>query len=74
MLSYATVGSNQLEKAKAFYDELLPAAGITTRERPRNPILVTLSADGPRVTKSSQRPLAQTSPSLISRSPLRRFV
>lgn len=28
MLNYATVGSNQLEKAKAFYDELLGEIGI----------------------------------------------
>jgi catechol 2,3-dioxygenase-like lactoylglutathione lyase family enzyme len=29
-VSYATVGSNQLESAKRFYDELLGVAGITT--------------------------------------------
>ncbi len=29
MLSYATVGSNQLDKAKQFYDDLLASAGIT---------------------------------------------
>ena len=29
MLNYATFGSNHLEKAKAFYDELLATAGIT---------------------------------------------
>jgi hypothetical protein len=29
MLSYATVGSNQLTEAKAFYDALLASAGIT---------------------------------------------
>lgn len=29
MLSYATVGSNRLDEAKAFYDELLAYAGIT---------------------------------------------
>jgi catechol 2,3-dioxygenase-like lactoylglutathione lyase family enzyme len=29
MLSYCTVGSNKLEKAKAFYDALLGSAGIT---------------------------------------------
>jgi catechol 2,3-dioxygenase-like lactoylglutathione lyase family enzyme len=29
MLSYATVGSNRLDEAKAFYDELLAIAGIT---------------------------------------------
>ena len=35
MLSYATVGSNQLERAKAFYDDLLASAGITRLfERP----------------------------------------
>lgn len=29
MPSYATVGSNRLDDAKAFYDALLPVAGIT---------------------------------------------
>jgi hypothetical protein len=29
MLSYATVGSNRLDAAKAFYDHLLASAGIT---------------------------------------------
>lgn len=29
MLSYATVGSNRLAEAKAFYDALLPSAGLT---------------------------------------------
>jgi hypothetical protein len=29
MLSYATVGSNRLGEAKAFYDDLLASAGIT---------------------------------------------
>ncbi len=28
MLNYATVGSNRLEDAKAFYDQLLPLAGM----------------------------------------------
>lgn len=28
MLNYATVGSNNLDKAKGFYDELLPLAGM----------------------------------------------
>jgi len=30
MLSYATVGSNRLNEAKAFYDDLLASAGITS--------------------------------------------
>lgn len=30
MLKYATVGSNRLEEAKRFYDELLPLAGMAT--------------------------------------------
>ena len=29
MLSYATVGSNRLDQAKAFYDDLLASSGIT---------------------------------------------
>jgi len=29
MLSYATVGSNRLDRAKTFYDDLLASAGIT---------------------------------------------
>lgn len=29
MVSYATVGSNRLDEAKAFYDDLLASAGIT---------------------------------------------
>ena len=29
MLSYATVGSNQLDRSKPFYDALLASAGIT---------------------------------------------
>ena len=31
MLTYATVGSNDLEKAKAFYDQLLAVAGLEKR-------------------------------------------
>lgn len=31
MLSYATVGSNDLEKAKAFYDQVLAVAGLEKR-------------------------------------------
>ena len=31
MLTYATVGSNDLEKAKAFYDQLLAVGGLEKR-------------------------------------------
>ena len=32
MLSYATAGSNQLERAKAFYDDLLASAELGAKD------------------------------------------